>query len=313
MFLSKHVEYPVVALDAKGTTETSGTGCNPRRILQMGFVTSQGRPGDVAKLRLLVWEIGRLPVSLISGAAVAAMLAASSNLAWTEIAVQALPITLVTMAAFAFNDLYDRDKDSIAGAKRKPIADGRVTVKEGHLFAALLSVCALALAALVEEGRSLYVIVAALFGVATYSIVAQRLPIVKGLATAVLCCAPLAYGSEVAQVTVPKPIYFCFAAFVAGRELVLDVVHFSGDSRAGIHTLVAYLSPGISRLVGWTTMIASVAALTLYSHGIGRLGFAAALLSLAAAGWIGIRDEVKGVIWTRVTLLLGVISGSLSL
>jgi len=266
-----------------------------------------------SKLRLLVWEIGRLPVSLISGVAVAAMLATSSNLAWTEIAAQALPITLVTMAAFAFNDLYDRDKDRIAEAKRKPIADGRVTVTEGYLFAALLSVCALALEALVEEGRSLYVIVAALFGVAAYSIVAQSLPVVKGFATAVLCCAPLAYGSEVAQVPVPKPIYLFFAAFVVGRELLLDVVHFSGDLRAGVHTLVAYLTPGISRLVGWTTMIASVAALTLYSHGIGRLGFAVALLSLAAAGWICTRDEVKGVIWTRVTLLLGVISGSLSL
>jgi 4-hydroxybenzoate polyprenyltransferase len=267
----------------------------------------------MAKLRLLVWQIGRLPVSLISGAAVAAMLAASSSFAWTEIAVQAMPITLVTMAAFAFNDLYDREKDRIAEARRKPIADGRVTVKEGYLFAALLSVCALVLAALVEEGRSLHVITATLFGVAAYSIVARRLPIIKGVTTAVLCCAPLAYGSEVAQVPVPKPIYFFFAAFVVGRELVLDVIHLSGDLRAGVHTLVAYLTPGISRLVGWTTMIGSVTALTLYSDGVGRVGFAAALLSLAAAGWICMRDEVKGVIWTRVTLLLGVISGSLSL
>jgi 4-hydroxybenzoate polyprenyltransferase len=261
----------------------------------------------MAKLRLLVWEIGRLSVSLISGAAVGAMLAASSELGWTEIAVRTLPITLVTMAAFVFNDLYDRDKDRIAQARRKPIADGRVTVKEGYLFAISLSVCALAIAALVKEGHSLCVIAAALFGVVAYSIVAQRLPVAKGLATAVLCCAPLAYGSEVAQVSVPKPIYLFFAAFIVGRELVLDVVHFPGDLRAGVHTLVAYFTPWTSRLVGWTIMIGSVGALTLYSHGIGRLGFAATLLSLVAAGWRGMRDEVSGVIWTRVTLLLGVI------
>jgi 4-hydroxybenzoate polyprenyltransferase len=267
----------------------------------------------MVKLRLLVWEIGRLPVSLISGAAVVAMLAAYSSFAWTEIAVQAMPITLVTMAAFVFNDLYDRDKDRVAEATSKPIADGRITVTEGYLFAAFLSVCSLALAALVGEGRSLYVIVAALFGVAAYSIVAQGLPVVKNFVTAVLCCAPLACGSELAQVPVPKPIYFFFATFVVGRELVLDVVHFSGDLRAGVHTLVAYFTPDISRLVGWTMMIGSVAALMLYSHGIGRVGFAAALLSLAVAGWICIRDEVKGIIWTRVTLLLGVISGPLAL
>lgn len=271
------------------------------------------RPGNLAKLRLLVWEIGRLPVSLISGAAVVAMLTASSSFAWTEIAVQAMPITLVTMAAFVFNDLYDRDKDRIAEATRKPIADGCITVKEGYLFAAFLSVSSLALAARVAEGRSLYVIVAALFGVAAYSVVAQGLPVMKNFATAVLCCAPLAYASELAQVPVPKPIYVFFATFVVGRELVLDVVHFSGDLRAGVHTLVAYFTPDISRLVGWTMMIGSVAALTLYSHGVGRVGFAAALLSLAVAGWICIRDEVKGIIWTRVTLLLGVISAPLAL
>jgi len=269
--------------------------------------------GEMAKLTLLAWEIGRLPVSLISGAAVAAMLATSSLFAWTEIVLHATPITLVTMAAFAFNDLYDREKDLAAQARKKPIADGRVTVEQGYVFAAVLSLSALTLAALIADGGGFDVILAALLGAGAYSVLARRLPVIKGLATAVLCCAPLAYGSEVAHVAVAKPIYLFFVTFVAGRELVRDAIHFPGDLRAGIRTLVAYLSPRISRLVGWATMAASVLMLTLYAHGLARAGFLAALLSLVVAGWICRRDEVKGAICTRVTLLLGVMAAALSL
>jgi 4-hydroxybenzoate polyprenyltransferase len=132
----------------------------------------------------------------VGGVAVAAMLAASSNIAWTEIILHAMPITLVTMAAFAFNDLYDREKDRIAEAKKKPIADGRVALKQGCLFAAVLSICALALAALMEEGGSFYIIVAALLGVGVYSLVAQRVPVIKGFVTAMLCCAPRRHRGE---------------------------------------------------------------------------------------------------------------------
>jgi 4-hydroxybenzoate polyprenyltransferase len=267
----------------------------------------------MAKLKTLVWEIGRLPVSLISGTAVVAMLATASRLAWTTILVHALPITAVTMAAFVFNDLYDREKDRVAKAKKKPIADGRVGAVQGYLFAAILSAGALTLAAVIDRGLSLYVIIAALAGVIAYSFVARRIPVAKGVVTAVLCCTPLAYGSEVAGVAVPTPIYAFFAAFVVGRELVLDVLHFPGDMRAGVHTLVAYLSPRISRIIGWMTMAGSVTALTLYAHGIARVGFAAALLSLVVAGWFSLRNETTAAVLTRVTLLFGVISGALAL
>ena len=155
------------------------------------------------------------------------MLATASRLAWTTILVHALPITAVTMAAFVFNDLYDREKDRVAKAKKKPIADGRVGAAQGYLFAALLSAGALMLAAVIDQGLSLYVITAALAGAIAYSFVARRIPVAKkGVATAVLCCTPLAYGSEVARVAVPTPIYAFFAAFVFGRELVLDALRF---------------------------------------------------------------------------------------
>jgi 4-hydroxybenzoate polyprenyltransferase len=267
----------------------------------------------MAKLNLLVWEIGRLPVSLISGATVVALLAAASNLAWADITVHLLPITLVTMAGFVFNDLYDREKDRIAGAKKKPIADGRIGVTQGYLFAALLSGGALALAAAIERGHSFYVIMVALAGVTAYSFIARRVPVIKGFVTAVLCCTPLAYGSEVARVAIPGAVYAFFAAFVVGRELVLDVIHFPGDMRAGVHTLVAYFAPSISRIIGWTTMAGSVVALMLGAHGLGRAGFTATLISLAGAGWMCTRDEANGVVWTRITLLLGAMSGALSL
>jgi len=270
----------------------------------MGTPDTQSKPGD---LKILVLKVGRLPVALISGSCVFAALAVLSDLSIPTMALHSLPIVLVTMAAFVLNDLYDAPKDRLAGAD-KPVARGQVSLLATRFFAVGLMAGAVAVAALLRQGYSLYVVVAALIAVWLYSPTSRRIPVAKGLAAAVLCCVPLAYASAVTSVRFPPALYLLLITFMVGRELLLDVLDLPGDLKAGIRTLAAYLGPAPSRFAGWSLMAASLVALAARTDGTARYLFVAALVSLGAAGAICRRDESKGLRWSRLTLLLGVLA-----
>jgi 4-hydroxybenzoate polyprenyltransferase len=258
-------------------------------------------------LKILVLKVARLPVSLIAGSCVFAALAVLSSLSIPAMALQSLPIVLVTMAAFVLNDLYDVTKDRLAGAD-KPVALGQVSLIAARLLGGALVAGALASAALLQRGYSLFVVAAALIAVSLYSPLSRRVPVAKGLAAAVLCCAPLAYASAVTSIPFPPAIYLLLIIFMVGRELLLDVVDLRGDLKAGIRTLAAHLGPTLGRGVGWSLMVFSLAALAARTDGAARYLFVAALLSLAAAGAICRKDETRGLKWSRLTLLLGVLA-----
>src|SRR5258708_40191048 len=154
---------------------------------------------NAGDLKILILKVARLPVALIAGACVFAALAVLSSLSIAMMALHSLPIVLVTMAAFVLNDLYDVPKDRLAGAD-KPVALGHVAPTATRLLAAALVGAALASAALLQQGHSLFVVVAALIAVSLYSPLSRRIPAAKGLAAAILCCAPLAYASAVTSI-----------------------------------------------------------------------------------------------------------------
>jgi 4-hydroxybenzoate polyprenyltransferase len=261
-------------------------------------------------LFLLIWEIGRLPVGLIAGAAVVFFVTAAGNLPWSLAVAHAIPILLMTMSGFALNDLYDIEKDRLAQAD-KPIAFGKVSVLQSCVFVWVLITTSILVAVILQEGRSYYVILAALFGVASYSFIAQKAPVLKGFATAILCCSPFAYSSQVAHVEVPAKLYILLIAFIMGRELLLDIVDLPGDMRAGIRTLAAYFRAPFARFVGWTLMFGSALLFSIYAHGLGRVFFIAMILSLAGSAWICTRNESNGLKWSRLSLLLGVLGAAL--
>jgi 4-hydroxybenzoate polyprenyltransferase len=259
----------------------------------------------------LVIHIGRLPVGIITAIPVFLLIVLHTDASWTLAAIQSLPICWATMAGFALNDLFDREKDRSAGAN-KPLALGKVTALEVKVLAFSLIGCTVAVAVMLARGHSAFIIAATLIGVSAYSWWAQKVPVLKGVATALLCCAPFAYGVELANVHFPMAFYGFLFVFITGRELLLDVKDFNGDQKAGIHTLVFYLRPEISRVLGWSLMVASVVFVCLQTVGVGKILFLITLGSLGLCLAIYVQNERKGLAYSRLTLLAGVIGAALS-
>lgn len=262
---------------------------------------------------VLIYRVGRLPVALIAGAATGAFVGVMRvDLPIWTVLLHAAVMALVTMAGFALNDAYDANKDRAAGAPGKPVAAGVMSPSQANAFAVCLIVVSALVEAAIGNGLSGLLVLSALVGVITYSPIAQILPSLKGFLTAALCCIPIAYASAVTGVAIPLWLYVFLATFVLGRELLLDLTDLHGDLRAGIRTLAARWHSNTSRVVGWSTMFASVAAMCMFSEGISRFFFLAGACSLLCAGYLALRDEPRGLIWTRVTLLLGVFAAPYS-
>lgn len=264
------------------------------------------------ELGALLFAVARLPVSIISGFCVSMMLLLLSDLPFHLVILHSIPITLVTMAGFAVNDILDVEKDRKAGAA-KPIAKGNVAVAAAGQLAEFLLTCSVGLTIFLQDEHAVYVIAVSILGVLVYSDLSRNFPMLKGVATAVLCCSPLAYGSVVAKVPVPVVTYLCLIVFIAGRELLLDVLDLEGDVRAGIRTIPARLGAPQSRLIGWMLMVLGLIALAIISPGVSRYILVGAILSLGLVGFVYRRSEAVGLDWSRVTLILGIVAVPMSL
>ena len=115
-------------------------------------------------------------------------------------------------------------------------------------------------------------------------------------------------NSEINMTPLIDVLLVLLIIFMVGRELLLDVLDLRGDLKAGIRTLAALLGPTLGRGVGWSLMVFSLVVLAARTDGTARYLFITALLSLAAAGAICRNDESRGLKWSRVTLLLGVLA-----
>lgn len=261
---------------------------------------------------MLIFNIGRLPVGLIAAVGVCFIEGLNGQSPWWLLPLHALPICLVTMAGFVMNDIFDVDKDRKSG-KPKLVAIGLVSTRSARLFSWLLSLAAILVAIVTNRELSAAIIGVSLFGVALYSAVAKNLPLAKGLATAVLCCAPFAYAAELSGIHFPLQLYAFLIVFIVGRELLLDVRDFEGDWASGIRTLVWYIGLPFSRVIGWALMVASLGFGVFYTTGLGEYFFVGALASLGLCGWIYLRNENLGLAWSRLTLLVGVIAVAFSL
>lgn len=261
----------------------------------------------------LVWTVGRLPVSLIAGSVVIFLALRTNPLGWERALFHGIVIVLVSMIAYTINDLIDRRKDRERETPDKPISLGQVSVSQSRVFLVFLLLATVSLSCVVNEGNSFLIVSASLAGAYFYSIVGLKWPIFKNIAAAVLACAPLAYGAEVTAVLVPATIYVPFFIFVFGRELLMDVTELPGDIKAGLRTLASYIRPSLGRAAGWSTMFFGSLCLVLYSNNVARTGFILAGISLFGAALIALRNELNGILWTRLSLLVGSFSAALSI
>lgn len=115
----------------------------------------------------------------------------------------------------------------------------------------------------------------------SYSPLALRFPLCKGAYVAVLCCAPLLYGSVIAGIERTWLPYAALACFVLGREILMDSDELEGDRRAGIETIASILGCRRTRQIGVIVMVLSTVFLVVIELGsVGRGAALAMLLSL---------------------------------
>lgn len=243
----------------------------------------------MSRVRSLVAS-GRPGVTLSAGVAASATVAFAGASSLSTVIFSGIAMILMAMLAMVFNDVYDFDKDRAAGIVR-PIASGRLPRRTALLYALLLVVLAL-LAGLVasrSEPNSTvtsatsigWLVVGIVCGLA-YSPFARRLPLLKGLYTAVGCALPLAYGAAVGGVRVPAMAFTVAVLFNLGREMFLDAHDFAADMRAGLRTVAVVLGRGSARATGIVIMFAAAALMVAASHT--ALGVAAGAFSVLLLG-----------------------------
>ncbi|MFI5310922.1 MAG: UbiA family prenyltransferase [Gemmatimonadales bacterium] len=214
-----------------------------------------------------------------------------------------LAMTVLAMFGFVVNDIFDYDKDRVAGVRR-PIADGTLSRRSAALWAAGLLATAMLLATTVGSGGIVLAITAA--ALLLYSPLALRLPLGKDVCVAGICCAPLLYGATVVGVPRSWISYVTLACFVFGRELLMDSDEQPGDSRAGVRTIAAILGCRWTTHIGAALMLLSAVALVAIVRGPLVTAAAAATLLLLAYvfTWPGI-DSGARIRLSRLPMLLG--------
>lgn len=217
-----------------------------------------------------------------------------------------LTMWAVTAFGFVVNDILDYRKDTAAGVKR-PIATGALSRRGAFILALVLLLAAFILSAVVGSGANL--LAATVLALALYTPVARSLPLLKGLYVAGLCLVPLCYGAVVSHANYSWITCAALAAFIFGRETVMDANELNGDRNAGMMTIAAALGQRCSRWIGASIMALALAYLTLVSTGaIGRIAAALSLASLLLIfAWPRLQ-ETRRVELSRLSMLAAAVA-----
>lgn len=261
---------------------------------------------------IAIYQIMRPDVSLIAGIFVTSALLVSTNIGITLAFIFGFPITLVTMLGFVINDIMDYEKDCLAGTQ-KPIATGSISIKEATTVGIIILFLLSSTELLIGNYYSHIVLSITFAGVVAYSLIAKWLPWAKGIVTALLCMSPFFYYSAISGHNVSVTILGCLFVFIAGRELLMDSIELLGDLKASVRTLPYYLGKRKSRTLSWLAMFIASICLCILMTGISFTLSAVAIAVLALSLYISLNNENHAVLFTRVSMLLGVVAVALSL
>jgi len=157
---------------------------------------------------------------------------------WQSIFYGFLTGFMLTGAAMAINDYYDRAIDAINEPAR-PIPSGDVSPVEALLFAALLSLAGF-IFAVFNSLLCLGVAVISWVLVVTYLTVGKRSGLPGNFLVSACVAAPFIYGSiTVTGQFQPNVWLFAAMAFLSntGREITKGIVDVKGDQAEGVKTL----------------------------------------------------------------------------
>jgi 4-hydroxybenzoate polyprenyltransferase len=219
-----------------------------------------------------------------------------------------LSIVATTLSAFIYNDLFDANKDRIAGLER-PICTGRLSVRFAWVSATLLTIASVISVIQIDIGIATLISVFTNLTVIAYSSLSRLVPTLKGGLTALLSTSPILLLCAGANVAVPALLVSLLFAFIWGRELVMDAVELDGDLRNGIRTLPAWIGRDLSLVLGWSVMLlVAIAFVTESGSELTKAVSVTILGCLLWAIWVFARDRARGILLTRGALLLGAIS-----
>jgi len=152
---------------------------------------------------------------------------------------------LLTAAAMAINDYYDREIDAINEPSR-PIPSGTIKPNEALVFAFSLTTLGLVFAALTS---SIYCFITALIFwliSVVYATVGKKTGLLGNFLVSACVSAPFIYGSLTVTGTIKLNILI-FASMVflsnTGREITKGIVDVEGDKTRNIKTLAVRFGP----------------------------------------------------------------------
>jgi 4-hydroxybenzoate polyprenyltransferase len=272
---------------------------------------------SVPNVAIALLRSGRPGVALPAGLAAALAALFARVTPWTVVLAAGITTTLITMLTMVVNDVYDFDKDRLAGVSR-PIPLGMVSRVEATLFAVLLLATALLTApgvffqslaipnaAALRNTANVLLVVSVLTGV-LYSPFSRRLPLFKSVYAAVACALPSVYGAMLGDKSVAVAGWVTIVLFNLGREVFLDAHDLSADLRAGLRTMAAVVGRARARAAGIVVMLAGALTLALFGGtSLGTIsGATGALLLAGAVASRAVSDEGLRHL-TRVVLAIG--------
>ncbi|HUP61931.1 MAG TPA: UbiA family prenyltransferase [Thermoanaerobaculia bacterium] len=234
-------------------------------------------PRDGLKVLWALFGSTRIGSSIIAGVLSAVVVLHVAGVsAWRRAIAAGVCMTLLPMFGFVVNDLFDRNKDRLAGVDR-PIAKGRVNPSSARAFAVVLGLAAVVVAQLTGE---VPIVLGGITALMLYTPVAQAVPLIKGVYTALLCMIPVWYGSALTGVAPNMAVLVAMIIFIVGRELMLDALDIHGDTLWGLRTIAVRMGGRAAlRLSRLVMVLGMLIALVSVPSGYARL---MALLATAA-------------------------------
>jgi len=203
--------------------------------------------GLVRTLEALV-ELTRAEHGLMVALAVAVgAFSSRSGFRTPHLLLAALAGFLVEAGAFALNDYFNVEEDSI-NKPHRPIVRGDIPREVAALIGLLALASAAGLGAYLaasglSEASLLLLLTIALC--LAYDVGAKRLFVVGHLLVALLTALPFVYGSYVARG--PSPLTFSFFSIALlsalGRELIKGAQDVEGDRKAGVRSVAVVCGP----------------------------------------------------------------------
>lgn len=160
------------------------------------------------------------------------------------------------MGGFALNDYMDVERDR-HNKPYRALPSGKISRDTALVVALLLLGSALALAIKTQGGVQLALVVASIIGVGAYSAVVKVCGFGKGVYTSALASIPF-WSIVVSEPRSQFSVFpICVFLFIAGRELLMDILDIAGDAQTGITTLLMLLGVRKAAVLAFTCELAA--------------------------------------------------------